>query len=109
MSRDTDAHQPVPRNVPNDWQSLEELHSWKEQDYGEAKESAALLTLAELVNRFGSPSKVSQNGKGQSSGSCSFAETQQANRPATLRSSLLVATLPMWSLRWTRCSSPKRL
>ena len=55
------AGEPVPRGVPNNWQALQNLHYWKEQDHRAAKNSVALLTLPEIIARYGSPTKVSSS------------------------------------------------
>ena len=47
------------------WQPLGALHDWKERDYEAAKRSVALLTPAEIVNRFGTPLKVSGGADGK--------------------------------------------
>ncbi len=56
------AEKPVQRSAPNDWTALDELHSWNERDEDDeddgARKSVALLTLPEVIDRFGTPSEV---------------------------------------------------
>ena len=61
MSKNDVVGKPIPRGVPSDWQSLQNLHYWKEQNFRAAKNSVALLTLSEIVARYGSPTKVSSH------------------------------------------------
>ncbi len=54
------AEKPVQRNAPNDWMALDELYSWNERDDDDgARKSVALLTLPEVIDRFGTPAEVS--------------------------------------------------
>ncbi len=50
---------PVQRNAPHDWRALDKLYSWNERDDDGASKSVALLTLPEVIDRFGTPSEVS--------------------------------------------------